>query len=51
MAQHIAPTPFTYEGILQAGMISSAKMMHEVRKLRFTPQDVLVAAYPKTGIL
>jgi hypothetical protein len=50
MAQYSIPEEFYYEGILYTGVQCSPKMIDGARNLRLTPQDVIVATYPKSGM-
>ena len=50
MEKHKVPAQFEYEGIRWPGMYFTAKMMDESRKLKLTPEDIIVATYPKSGI-
>ena len=42
---------FYHEGTLYPGGMISPKMIDGATKLRFTPEDVFVATYPKSGNL
>ena len=49
MEDHKVPAEFEYEGIRWPGMAFSVKMLDESRKLKLTPEDIIVATYPKSG--
>ena len=45
------PTEFVYDGMVMQAEVNPKHILDRVKELDFTPEDVLLASYCKTGTL